>query len=154
MQIQIIAVGAVKEKYLLEGIQDFQKRLRRFCNLTIIELPAQPDHVEVSKALRLEAVLIRQKIWAKSFKVALSPHGNELSSEALAEKLPIWLEQGQSQLTLLIGSSRGLAPELIKECQQTWAFGPLTLTHGLARYIAIEQIYRAYKINANEAYHK
>lgn len=154
MQIQILAVGAVKEKYLLPGIADFQKRLRRFCDLVIVELPAQPDQVVASKALKLESDLIRQKWLPRSYKIALTPTGKELSSELLAEKIPHWLELGQSQVTFVIGSSRGLSADLIAECQQTWSFGPLTLTHGLARYIAIEQIYRAYKINAHEAYHK
>ncbi|KXB41582.1 23S rRNA (pseudouridine(1915)-N(3))-methyltransferase RlmH [Amygdalobacter nucleatus] len=154
MQVQIVAVGSVKEKYILTGISDFQKRLRRFCNLSIVEITAQPDQMEARRALKIEADLIRQKWLTKAYKVALTPHGKELSSEELAAKLPKWLEQGNSELTLIIGSSRGLAADIIKECQATWAFGPLTLTHGVARFIAIEQIYRAYKINANEAYHK
>lgn len=154
MKIQIIAVGAVKEKYLLPGIVDYAKRLKRFCDLIIVELSAQSDGIPESKALLLEAEAIRQKCLARSYKIALSPHGNMLSSEALAAKIPNWLELGQSQLTFIIGSSRGLDSSIIAECQQTWSFGPITLTHGLARLIAVEQIYRAFKINAHEAYHK
>lgn len=154
MQINIIALAGVKEKFLLPGITECIKRLSRFADVKILEIPALPDEIETDKALRLEAEKIKNKLSAKACSVALTPAGKVLSSEDVAAALPKWFERGQAQIDFIIGSSRGLDRDLIKACDYTWSFGPLTLTHGLARYIVLEQLYRAFKINTHEPYHK
>lgn len=154
MLIHIIAVGKVKEKYLEPGIDDFRKRLGRFAEVKITEISALPDSVQAEKALLKEAEQLLSKASPKSFKVALCPAGKILSSEEVAAALPVWFERGQAEITIFIGSSRGLHADVLASANAIWSFGTLTLTHGVARFIAVEQLYRAFKINANESYHK
>lgn len=154
MQLNIIAIGKIKEKYLEPGIVDFQKRLQRFVDVKISEIPALADNVDKDKALQKEADLLLAKSKAKAYKVALTPQGKLMSSEGLAEVLPKWFELGQAEVEIYIGSSRGLHRSILDYADTTWSFGLLTLTHGVARYIALEQLYRAFKINVHESYHK
>ena len=119
MQINIIALAGVKEKFLLPGIAECIKRLSRFANVKIIEIPALPDEIETDKALRLEAEKVKNKLSAKACRVALTPAGKILSSEDVAAALPKWFERGQAQIDFIIGSSRGLDRDLIKACDYT-----------------------------------
>ena len=162
MTIEIICTGKLKEKYWQDAAAEYSKRLSRFCKLKITELPEvrlsgnnEADEKAVIEA-ESRAVLARisAENRAQTFVTALDVRGKELSSEALAEKLSALALDGRSHLIFIIGGSLGLSQELIKACDMRLSFSPMTFPHQLMRVILLEQIYRAFKINANETYHK
>ncbi len=159
MQITIIAVGKIKEKYLKEGINEYLKRLRPYAKVEIIEVGDEPAPEKASLAEELqikerEAEKIAKHIKVGSFVIALALEGKMLSSEALANKLESLALNGKSHITFLIGGSLGLAPSLLKKANYLLCLSPMTFPHQLVRLIFLEQIYRAFKIIKGEPYHK
>lgn len=158
MNISIITVGKLKEKYFKDASAEYIKRLSRFGKIEIIELPDEkiPDNAtekQREQILSKEGAAILEKIKPGSFPIALCIEGKELSSEELAEKINS-LSMQTSNITFIIGASLGLAEEVKRAAQLKMSFGKITLPHQLARIVLLEQIYRAFKINANETYHK
>ncbi len=160
MTIEIICVGKLKEKYWNDAAAEYIKRLSRFCTVKITELPEA--RLSGSSAADEAAVVIAesQAIAAKlspgpaSFTVALAVKGKALSSEGLAEKMAQLATGGKSRIVFVIGGSLGLTDELIKTCDMALSFSAMTFPHQLMRVVLLEQIYRAFKINAGETYHK
>ncbi len=156
VKINIITVGSLKEKYLREAIAEYQKRLSRFAKLTITELdeaylPQSPAPALIERALEKEADAILRRLSGGAH-IALCVEGGQLSSEGFAQKLGA-LEAAGS-IDFIIGSSHGLSERVKAACSLRLSFSKMTFPHQLMRLILCEQIYRAFKINHNENYHK
>lgn len=159
MQIRVLAVGKLKEQYLVEGIEEYSKRLRRYERLEIVELRAESfseplSAKEVEEILRREGERILKEIKPRSFLVALDRGGRALSSEELAEEIQRAALAGSSQLVFVIGGSLGLDERVLKRADLVLSFSKFTFPHQLMRLILLEQIYRAFTILNNERYHK
>ncbi len=150
--IKIITVGSIKEKYLKDAIEEYSKRIRRYTNLEIIEVKDE-GLVEKDKALKLEQEKIEKHINNKDYIITLEIEGKEYTSEELAKQLDnIFINN--STITFIIGGSYGLSDEIKKQANIHLSFSKMTFPHQLFRVLLLEQIYRAYKINNNENYHK
>ena len=158
-RVTVLCVGKLKEKFYLEAAAEYVKRLQRFCKLELVELtesrlPESPSPAEVQRALAAEAAAIREKLPRGGAVIALCIEGTELSSEALSKKLTQLASAGASQLTFLIGGSFGLHPRVKQRADLRLSMSPMTFPHHLARVMLLEQLYRAYQIDAGTRYHK
>ena len=150
--IKIITVGSIKEQYLKDAIEEYKKRLSKYTNIEIIEVKDE-GLVEVKKALLLEEETILKHINDKDYIITLEIEGKEPTSLEFAEKLDkIRLEA--SNIVFIIGGSYGLSDNIKNKSRWHLSFSKLTFPHQLFRVILLEQIYRAFKINNNESYHK
>ena len=159
MQIDIIAPGRVKERYLRDAIDEYSKRLSRYCRLNVIEVADEktPEHASegVDRQIKAkEGERIAKHLRDGAFVVALAIDGRQLSSEELAAKVADWGLHGVSHLQFVIGGSIGLDDAILRRADFKLSFSKMTFPHQLMRVILLEQIYRAYKINAGEPYHK
>ena len=152
-------MGKLKEKFYRDAVEEYSKRLQRFCKLEITELPEErlpedPSPAQIAAALEKEAATVRAKLPNSAFVVALCVEGTLRSSEDLARMLADSAGRGQSQVVFLIGSSFGLDPSLKSLAMERLSMSPMTFPHHLARVMLLEQVYRAYQINAGTKYHK
>ncbi len=161
LSIHIICVGKLKERFYQEAVAEYAKRLSAYCRLQLTELPEErlpqdPSPAQVEAALKKEAQAIRAKLPGSAYTVALCVEGRMRSSEELAAKLrgSAWGDGSAKHLAFLIGSSFGLDEELKREANDRLSMSPMTFPHHLARVMLLEQIYRAFKINAGGRYHK
>lgn len=158
MNITVISVGKIKEKFFTAAIDEYAKRLSRFVKLNIIEVADEkiPDNAsdkEMEQIKDKEGEKILAKIPSGSFVVTLCIEGKELSSEELARKITD-ISMTSSSVTFIIGGSLGLSDTVKNKSSLRLSFGRMTLPHQLMRVVLLEQIYRAFKINNNESYHK
>ena len=158
-KVTIICTGKLKEKFYLDAAAEYAKRLSRFCTLTILELPEErlpesPSPAQIEAALAREADAVRAKLPAGCLLIAMCVEGQERSSEALARYLADSAAQGASHIVFLIGSSFGMHPSLKQQADLRLSMSPMTFPHHLLRVMLLEQIYRAYQINAGSRYHK
>ena len=151
LNIRLICVGKLKEKFYLEACREYKKRLGTLCKLEILQLDEEPDR---PGALQKEAEKLRAAIPAGSYVIAMCIEGKMLSSEGLADKMQQLQNQGISRLCILIGSSRGLDEALKQQCALKLSMSPMTFPHHLARVMVLEQIYRALSILSGSKYHK
>ena len=159
MRINIVCVGKIKEKYLKLGIDEFKKRLSKYCKLEIIELEDEkaPENLSDKEMLMIkekEGKKILSKIKDNSYVIALEIDGKNLSSEELAETINKLGVRGISNITFVIGGSLGLSDEVLSRADYKLSFSKMTFPHQLMRLILLEQVYRAYRINNGEPYHK
>lgn len=159
LNITIITIGKLKEKYLKDAITEYSKRLTRFCRLDIIEIQDEkiPDMLsekEEEKIRFKEGEGILRNLKNDAYKIALCIDGNMLSSEGFSNKLNSIAIDGKSSIIFIIGGSIGLSKDVIKMCDMKLSFSNMTFPHQLMRVILLEQIYRAFKISNNEIYHK
>ena len=156
MIIKIIALGKLKEKFLKDGIDEFQKRLKPYANFEIIELsPVEiKDGHLIAKALDEEAVKIMAHIKQSSYVITPEIGGKMLSSEDFAIKIDELTKDGISEIVFVIGSSCGLSPKVSTRADFKMSLSKMTFLHQFARLILVEQIYRAFKIIKGETYHK
>ena len=159
MRINIVCVGKIKEKYLKLGIDEFKKRLSKYCKLEIIELEDEkaPENLSDKEMLIIkekEGKKILSKIKDNSYVIALAIDGKNLSSEELAETINKLGVRGVSNITFVIGGSLGLSDEVLSRSDYKLSFSKMTFPHQLMRLILLEQVYRAYRINNGEPYHK
>lgn len=157
--VNLLCVGKLKEKFYSEACAEYQKRLTRFCRLSITELaeerlPEDPSPAQIAQALAREAEAVRAKLPRGGAVIALCVEGRELSSPALAEAMQRYAALGVSQLTFLIGGSFGLDEGLKASADLRLSMSPMTFPHHLARVMLLEQIYRAYQIQSGTRYHK
>ena len=148
--VKVICVGKLKEAFYQQACAEYEKRLKGFCRLEVVELPEDTRPGNLAR----EAEKIRQAIPQGSYTVALCIEGTELSSEALSKKLAQLASAGASQLTFLIGGSFGLHPRVKQRADLRLSMSPMTFPHHLARVMLLEQLYRAYQIDAGTRYHK
>lgn len=158
MNITVICIGKLKEKYLKEAVSEYSKRLSRFVKLDIAELPdcKIPENASPAQeraVLDKEGEKILSRIKPDSYTVAMCIEGKQLSSTEFAGKLNE-ISMVSGNITFIIGGSLGLSDDVKKRADMHLSFGRITLPHQLMRVILLEQVYRGYKINNHEAYHK
>ena len=158
MKIRIVAVGKLKEKYLREGVAEYEKRLAPFASVELLEtreeyMAENPSEAQRQQTLAKEGERLLRLVPEKSFLIVLDVKGKLISSEALAKELASLALQGQSDLTFLIGGAFGLSPAVRERADLRISFSPMTFTHQMVRLLLYEQIYRAFKINRGEKYH-
>lgn len=159
MNITIISVGKLKEKYLKAGISEYLKRLKKYAKVKIIEVNDEPagqflSPKEIELVKDIEGKKIINKIPDRSEVIALDLRGKELTSEKFAQHIDETTIYGKSHFVYIIGGSHGLSETVLKKADLKISFGKMTYPHQLMRLILVEQIYRAFKILNNEPYHK
>ena len=159
MKIKIICVGKLKEKYLKDGILEYTKRLSRFCKIEIIEVNDEkiPDNASKSQediVIKNEGEKILKHIQKGEYIISLCVEGKNISSTELADNLKSITLSGNSTIAFIIGGSLGIDEKIKNMSDYKLSFSKMTFPHQLMRLILLEQIYRAFKINSNEEYHK
>lgn len=159
MKITIVTVGKIKEKYFTLAIDEYSKRLSRYCKLEIIEVADEKTPDDASEATeqqikKVEGERILKNVKDQSYVVALAIQGKELASEELADKIETLGVSGVSHIIFIIGGSLGLSDEVLSRADYKLSFSKMTFPHQMMRVILLEQIYRAYRINTNQPYHK
>ena len=158
MKITIVAVGKIKEKFFAQAIDEYKKRLSRYCNVEIVEVPDEKAPESMSEKQEEKVKLVEGERILKNIKegfiVALAIEGKQLASEELAKLIEEKKTGGVSHITFIIGGSLGLSKEVLERADMLLSFSKMTFPHMLMRVILLEQIYRAHKISAGEPYHK
>ena len=146
MKINLIVVGKLKEKFLVDGVAEYLKRLKKFARVEVREIPE-------CRTLNEEGQKILSLVPKDSWLCVLDVSGTELTSEDFAKKIAALALGGVSNLTFVIGGAFGLSEELRQAASFRLSLSEMTLTHQMARLVLVEQIYRAFKINRHEPYH-
>lgn len=159
MKITIIAVGKLKEKYWKQAIAEYEKRLSAYTKVEIIEVsdekaPENMSDKEIEQVKEKEGQRILAKVKPQSTVITLEIQGKMLSSEGLAKELDQRMTQGASDFTFIIGGSNGLHQNVMNRSNFALSFSKMTFPHQMMRVVLLEQVYRAFKINRGEAYHK
>ncbi len=158
MKITIIAVGKLKEKYLQDGVNEYAKRLSRFAKVRIIEIkdqsPGNESPSEIIKVIESEGRDILKHLKKEAYSIALDIKGKKITSEAFANMIDTNAVNGIAEFIFIIGGSYGLSPQVKKAVNYRLSFSDMTFPHQLFRLMLFEQIYRAFKINRHETYHK
>lgn len=158
MKYKIIAIGKIKQVYLREAIADYMKRLRPYGGVKVVEVPEgkfpeKPTQAERKTGVEKESELLLRQVKDEDYLIVLDLHGKQRSSEQLAQDIQHLALHGKSEIVFVIGGAFGIGDALRKRAQECVSFGTLTFTHQMIRYLLIEQLYRAEKINRNEPYH-
>lgn len=159
MNISIVSVGKLKEKYLKLGIDEFTKRLSVYAKIELVEVPDEKAPEQLSD-LEMEQVKIKEgeKILAKispdTYVIALAIDGKMKSSEELADSLDKLATYGKSKVAFVIGGSLGLSKDVLQRADEKLSFSKMTFPHQMMKLILLEQVYRAFRINRGEPYHK
>ena len=159
MEIRIVTVGKIKEKYLNDGIAEYAKRLSRYCKLTFCQVTDEKTPDKASDALNeqiknTEAQRLMKQIREQDYVIALALDGKMLDSIELSQKISRLGVEGKSSIAFVIGGSLGLGDEVLRRADYKLSFSKMTFPHQLMRVILLEQIYRGFKIIAGEPYHK
>ena len=159
MQINIIYVGNIKDKYFSDAVKEYEKRLYSYCKVVNTELketkiPENASAAQINKAIEEEGEKILSVLPQKSYKIALAVEGAMLSSEELAKKIDLSLTGGYSSISFIIGGAFGMSEKVKKSCDMMLSVSRMTFTHRMMRVIILEQIYRAYNILSGGKYHK
>lgn len=159
MKITIITVGKVKESYFRGAIEEYSKRLSKYCKLEIAEVadektPDKASETEEAQIKAKEAERIMKHVRDDAYVIALAIEGKQLDSVQLADKIEKLGVQGTSHIQLIIGGSLGLHQSVLSRADYKLSFSKMTFPHQLMRVILLEQIYRAYRIISHEPYHK
>jgi 23S rRNA (pseudouridine1915-N3)-methyltransferase len=157
--LTLITLGKLKEPFYRSAVAEYEKRMKAYGGITILELPEvrlpeNPSQAQIAGALKKEAETVRAKLPKNCWLCVLTPEGKLISSEELAKKLSSVRTGGKSELVFLIGSSFGLDPELKAQGDFRLSMSPMTFPHHLARVMVLEQLYRAESILAGSKYHK
>lgn len=159
MKITLVTVGKVKEKFYTQAIDEYKKRLSKYCKLEIIEV-ADEKTMDLSKeglnkkVIEKEGERILANIRDDAYVIALAINGKMLDSVELADKIDELMVTGKSQIVFVIGGSLGLSSEVMQRANYSLSFSKMTFPHQLMRVILMEQIYRSFRIMNNEPYHK
>lgn len=159
MNISLICVGKIKEKFLADAIGEYSKRLSKYCKLDIIEVPDEktPDNASAKLEEQIkekEGESILKHIKDNMFVIVLAINGKQLSSEELADYISNLGINGNSNIALIIGGSLGLSKEVLNRANYKLSFSKMTFPHQLMRVILLEQVYRSFRIINGEPYHK
>ena len=159
MNIEIICIGKLKEKYWREAVDEYARRLSRYCHVHITELkesrlPANASAADEENVKKAEGLSILSALREKQYVVALDVRGKEMSSEKLASRMEQHRDNGTGTIAFLIGGSLGLSEEVLHRANERLSFSPMTFPHQMMRVILLEQIYRSFKIMHHETYHK
>lgn len=159
MNITIISVGKLKEKYLKMGIEEYSKRLGSYAKIDLIEVadekaPENLSDADMDIVKKKEGERILAKIGADTYVIALAIEGKMKSSEQLAEDIQSLMTYGRSKVAFVIGGSLGLHEDVMKRSDEKLSFSKMTLPHQLMKLVLVEQVYRAFRIIKGEPYHK
>ena len=159
MNVRIVCIGRLKERFWADAAAEFAKRISRFCELETVELADEktgdnPKPAEIERAKQAECARMEAKLVRGEYVIALDPRGKMLSSEELAAHIDGLKLAGRSRIAFLIGGSYGLTDGLRKRADLVLSFSKMTFSHLIFRVMLLEQIYRAFKISAGEPYHK
>lgn len=159
MNIQIISVGKLKEKYLKMGIEEYSKRLGSYAKIDLVEVPDEKAPENLSSAdmqivKKKEGERILSKVSIDSYVIALAIDGKMKTSEQLASDMQSLMTYGKSKVSFIIGGSLGLHEEVLMRADEKLSFGKMTLPHQLMKLVLVEQIYRSFRIINNAPYHK
>ena len=159
MNITILTVGTIKEKYLMQAIHEYSRRLSRYCTLSHVTVadekaPEKLSFAEEEQVKEREGKRLLKRIGDHQHVIALDQGGPMITSEAFAGKLERLAVGGKSQLVFVVGGSLGLARDVLERANEKLSFSPMTFPHQLMKVILLEQVYRGFKINRNEPYHK
>jgi 23S rRNA (pseudouridine1915-N3)-methyltransferase len=159
LNVTVICVGKMKEKFYIEAAAEYQKRLKGYCKLNLVELPEEklpqaPTLGQIEAALEKEQESIMQKLPKSGRVVAMCVEGVPMSSPELSQTLGGWMVAGASDVTFVVGGSYGLSPRVKKRADLRLSMSEMTFPHHLARVMLLEQIYRAFKIQEGSGYHK
>ena len=156
--INIICVGKLKEKYLKDAIDEYSKRLSKYCNLNIIEiqdekLPGKVNDSIAKDIKQKECTKILNAIKKDSYVMAIDLRGKQFTSEEFSKKIDEVPVKGFSNITFIIGGTLGLTEEVLNSANEFISFSKMTFPHQLIRVFLLEQVFRAFKISNNETYH-
>ena len=159
LHINIICIGKLKEKYLQDALSEYSKRLSKYCNLNIIELPDEklPNNLNdslINQIKQKESNNILSHIERGSYVLALDLKGKQFSSEEFSKKITDISLNSFSSITFIIGGTLGLYENVLKNSNELICFSKMTFPHQLIRIFLLEQIFRAFKISNNETYHR
>ena len=159
LNVTLICVGKMKEKFYIDAAEEYAKRLKGYCKLTVTELPEQklpsdPNQSQIDAALDKESEAILSRLPKGGRLIAMCVEGKPMSSPALAKKVEEWMVSGASDLTFVVGGSFGLSPRVKARADVRLSMSEMTFPHHLARVMLLEQIYRAFKIQEGSGYHK
>lgn len=159
MQIQVVAVGKIRDRFIADGIAEYEKRLRPYGKVAITEIdearrPDNPSPAQEDQALAREGEKILAAVPDGAYVIALAVHGRPHSSMDLAALIRKQGINGTSRLVFIIGGDLGLSPAVLERCNLRLSLSPMTFTHPMARLILLEQVYRAFRINRGEPYHR
>lgn len=159
MNVTVVCIGKLKEKYWREAEAEYSKRLGGYCSLSVKELkeaplPANASAADEEAVKKAEGKAILAAVREQSYVISLEVKGKKLSSEGLADKMAELAVTGRSDVTFVIGGSLGLSEEVSRRADLRLSFSDMTFPHQMMRIILLEQIYRSFKINRNETYHK
>jgi 23S rRNA (pseudouridine1915-N3)-methyltransferase len=159
VQLTVIAVGKIKERFIQEAIAEYEKRLRPYVKLQILEIPEEKRPASAmasveARAIEKEGDRILAAIPVRCFVVALDPDGTSRSSREFAAVFRQWELTGKSHICFLVGGDIGFSPAVLTRSDQRLSLSRMTFTHPIARFLLLEQVYRAQRINHGEPYHK
>jgi 23S rRNA (pseudouridine1915-N3)-methyltransferase len=159
VNISILVVGKLKEKYFKQGIEEYTKRMSPYAKVTIVEVPDEkaPENLsaaEVEQVKQAEGARLLKKLPDNAYALALAIKGKQMPSEEFATKIQELATYGHSDIAFIIGGSNGLSDEVLSRADFQLSFSKFTFPHQLMRLILVEQIYRAFKIMRGEPYHK
>lgn len=159
MRITLLCVGKVKEKYLTDGIAEYAKRLGRYCKLEIVEVPDEktPDEASAAEEEQIkkkEAERLSKYIKDDAYVIALAIEGKQFDSVGFSEQIERIALSGKSHIQFIIGGSLGLHRDILQRADLLQSFSKMTFPHQLMRMLFLEQLYRAYRIQKGEPYHK
>ena len=159
MKMTIITVGKLKEKYWLDAVKEYQKRISKYAKIELIEVadekePNNAGEKDLEQIKDKEAERILSKVKETQHVVTLEIHGKEYTSEKLAQEYQRWMNIGKSDVVFVIGGSNGIGDAVKKRSNQEISFGSLTYPHQMMKVMLLEQLFRVNKILRNESYHK
>ena len=159
MNITIVSLGRIKEKYLIAGIGEYAKRLSKYCKLTLVEVaderaPEKLSEKDMLIVKRKEGEKILSKIKENTYVITLEIEGRQMTSEEFSKRIDDLMLEGVSSITFVIGGSLGLSKEVIARSNFKISFSKMTFPHQLMKMILLEQVYRGFRIIKNEPYHK
>lgn len=159
MDIKILAVGRLKEKFWVDACNEYLKRLKPYANVKVIEIKEgytgnNPSDAELQSARLAEGEKLLKYVDKTDFLITLEVEGKGFSSEAFAEKIQSFSDEGVGSIVFMIGGSTGLAENVTEKSNLAISFSKMTFPHHMMRVFLLEQIYRAFKINRGETYHK
>lgn len=158
LHINIICIGKLKEQYLKDALNEYSKRLSKYCSLKILELPDEkiPENLNetiINKIKDTESNNILSHIKPDSYTITLDLHGKQFSSEEFSSKIENIALNQNSNINFIIGGTLGLSDKLLKQSSELISFSKMTFPHQLIRIFLLEQLFRAFKILSNEKYH-
>lgn len=159
LNISLICIGNLKEKYWAQAVEEYSKRLSAFCRFSVIQLNEErisnnPSPGEIDRILNAEGKRIIEKIPKNSYVISMCIEGKQISSNELSQKIEDISLSGKSSLCFIIGGSRGLSQQVKQRSDFKLSMSKMTFPHQMARVILCEQIYRAFEISSNGKYHK